>query len=125
MVNQFDENLSSFNLIPTTFQKRIQTDYDQSEDKEMIRIKIASHRKFKEPCERLFALSIEDSKCTTEQRRNVDVAGHGQSHSQHIMRFHTHRNLIFGLPSSHPFGIIVPCYENQTILGASSAPRLA
>ena len=33
------------------------------------------------------------------------------------MRFHTHRNLIFSLPSAFPCGIIPPCSGNQAFQG--------
>ena len=62
-----------------TFQKRSRTDYVQPEDVERIKSEIANYRKFKELCERLVALSIEESKRKTEQRRKALVAVRSQS----------------------------------------------
>ena len=62
-----------------TFQKRSRTDYVQPEDVERIKSEMANYRKFKELCERLVALSIEESKRKTEQRRKALAAVRSQS----------------------------------------------
>lgn len=62
-----------------TFQRRGRTDYVQPEDVERIKSEIANYRKFKELCERLVALSIEESKRKTEQRRKALAAVRSQS----------------------------------------------
>ena len=51
-----------------TFQKRSRTDYVQPEDLERIKAEVANYRKFKALCERLVALSIEESKRKTARR---------------------------------------------------------
>ena len=58
-----------------TFQRRGRTDYVQPEDVERIKSEIANYRKFKDLCERLVALSIEESKRKTGRRRKADAAG--------------------------------------------------
>ncbi len=61
-------NVREYTQLSYTFQKRSRTDYVQPEDLERIRSEIDNYRKFKELCERLVALSIEESKRKTEQR---------------------------------------------------------
>lgn len=62
-----------------TFQGRGRTDYVQPEDVERIKSEIANYRRFRRLCERLVALSIEESKRKTEQRRRADAAGRSRS----------------------------------------------
>ena len=73
------KNRRGYAQLSYTFQKRSRTDYVQSEDVERIKAEIANYRKFKELCERLVALSIEESKRKTEQRRKGEAVGHSQS----------------------------------------------
>ena len=47
----------------------------QPEDVERIKSEIANYRKFKELCERLVALSIEESKRKAGRRRKADATG--------------------------------------------------
>ena len=54
-----------------TFQKRSRTDYVQPDDLERIKAEIDNYRKFKDLCERLVELSIEESKRKTRQRVKV------------------------------------------------------
>ena len=61
-----------------TCQRRGRTDYVQPEDVERIKSEIANYRKFKDLCERLVALSIEESKRKTGRRRKADAAGHSR-----------------------------------------------
>ena len=61
-----------------TFQKRSRTEYVQPEDVERVKAEIANYRKFKGLCERLVALSIEESKRKTEQRRKADATRRNQ-----------------------------------------------
>lgn len=72
-------NRRGYAQLSYTFQKRSRTDYVQPEDMERIKSEIANYRKFKELCERLVALSIEESKRKTEQRRKALAAVRGQS----------------------------------------------
>ena len=51
----------------------------QPEDVERINSEVANYRKFKELCEQLVALSIEESKRKTEQRRKALAAVRSQS----------------------------------------------
>ena len=71
-------NSRGYAQLSYTFQKRSRTDYVQPEDVERIKSEIANYRKFKELCERLVGLSIEESKRKTEQRRKADAAGRSQ-----------------------------------------------
>ena len=73
------KNRRGYAQLSYTFQKRSRTDYVQPEDVERIKSEIANYRKFKELCERLVALSIEESKRKTEQRRKADTAGCSRS----------------------------------------------
>ena len=73
------KNKRGYAQLSYTFQKRSRTDYVQPEDVERIRAEIANYRMFKELCERLVALSIEESKRKTEQRRKADTAGCSRS----------------------------------------------
>ena len=73
------KNRRGYAQLSYTFQKRSRTDYVQPEDVERIKSEIANYRKFKELCERLVALSIEESKRKTERRRKADDAGRSQS----------------------------------------------
>ena len=61
-------NVREYTQLSYTFQKRSRTDYVQPEDLERIRSEIDNYRKFKDLCERLVSLSIEESKRKTEQR---------------------------------------------------------
>ena len=61
-------NVREYTQLSYTFQKRSRTDYVQPEDLERIRSEIYNYRKFKDLCERLVSLSIEESKRKTEQR---------------------------------------------------------
>ena len=61
-------NVREYAQLSYTFQKRSRTDYVQPEDLERIRSEIDNYRKFKDLCERLVSLSIEESKRKTEQR---------------------------------------------------------
>lgn len=61
------------------FRRRGRADYVQPEDAERIKSEMANYRKFKELCERLVALSIEESKRKTGRRRKADDAGRGRS----------------------------------------------
>ena len=61
-------NVRGYTQLSYTFQKRSRTDYVQPEDLERIRSEIDNYRKFKDLCERLVSLSIEESKRKTEQR---------------------------------------------------------
>lgn len=54
----------------------IRTDYVLPEDLERIRFEIDNYRKFKDICERLVALSIEESKRKTGQR--VKASAHSK-----------------------------------------------
>lgn len=72
-------NRRGYAQLSYTFQKRSRTDYVQPEDVERIKSEIANYRKFKELCERLVALSIEESKRKTEQRRKALAAVRSQS----------------------------------------------
>ncbi len=47
----------------------------QPEDVERTKSEIANYRKFKDLCERLVALSIEESKRKTGRRRKADATG--------------------------------------------------
>lgn len=47
----------------------------QPEDVERIKFEIANYRKFKDLCERLVALSIEESKRKAGRRRKADAIG--------------------------------------------------
>ena len=47
----------------------------QPEDVERIKSEIANYRKFKDLCERLVALSIEESKRKAGRRRKADATG--------------------------------------------------
>lgn len=69
------KNRRGYAQLSYTFQKRSRTDYVQPEDVERIKSEIANYRKFKGLCERLVALSIEESKRKTGQRRKADAAG--------------------------------------------------
>ena len=62
------KNIREYTQLSYTFQKRSRTDYVQPEDLERIRSEIDSYRRFKDLCERLVALSIEESKRKTGQR---------------------------------------------------------
>ena len=73
------KNRRGYAQLSYTFQKRSRTDYVQPEDVERIKSEIANYRKFKELCERLVALSIEESKRKTEQRRKADAADRSRS----------------------------------------------
>ena len=73
------KNRRGYAQLSYTFQKRSRTDYVQPEDFEMIKSEIANYRKFKDLCERLVALSIEESKRKTERRRKADAAGRSLS----------------------------------------------
>ena len=72
-------NVREYTQLSYTFQRRSRTDYVQPEDLERIKAEIDNYRKFKDLCERLVALSIEESKRKTEQRRKADAAGRRQS----------------------------------------------
>ena len=61
-------NVREYTQLSYTFQKRSRTDYVQPEDLERIKAEIDNYRKFKDLCERLVALSIEESKRKTAQR---------------------------------------------------------
>ena len=61
-------NVREYAQLSYTFQRRSRTDYVQPEDLERIKAEIENYRKFKSLCERLVALSIEESKRKTEQR---------------------------------------------------------
>ena len=61
-------NVREYTQLSYTFQKRSRTDYVQPEDLERIRSEIDNYRRFKDLCERLVALSIEESKRKTGQR---------------------------------------------------------
>lgn len=62
------KNVREYTQLSYTFQKRSRTDYVQPEDLERIRSEIDNYRRFKDLCERLVALSIEESKRKTGQR---------------------------------------------------------
>ena len=68
------KNRRGYAQLSYTFQKRSRTDYVQPEDVERIKSEMANYRKFKELGERLVALSIEESKRKTEQRRSPQCA---------------------------------------------------
>lgn len=61
-------NVREYTQLSYTFQKRSRTDYVQPEDLERIKAEVENYKKFKELCERLVALSIEESKRKTAQR---------------------------------------------------------
>ena len=61
-------NVREYAQLSYTFQKRSRTDYVQPEDLERIKAEVANYRKFKALCERLVALSIEESKRKTARR---------------------------------------------------------
>ena len=61
-------NVREYAQLSYTFQKRSRTDYVQPEDLERIKAEVGNYRKFKDLCERLVALSIEESKRKTAQR---------------------------------------------------------
>ena len=61
-------NVREYTQLSYTFQKRSRTDYVQPEDLERIKAEVDNYRKFKDLCERLVSLSIEESKRKTEQR---------------------------------------------------------
>ena len=61
-------NVREYSQLSYTFQKRSRTDYVQPEDLERIKAEVENYRKFKNLCERLVALSIEESKRKTAQR---------------------------------------------------------
>ena len=73
------KNRRGYAQLSYTFQKRSRTDYVQPEDMERIKSEIANYRKFKDLCERLVALSIEESKRKTGRRRKADDAGRSRS----------------------------------------------
>lgn len=73
------KNRRGYAQLSYTFQRRGRTDYVQPEDVERIKSEIANYRKFKGLCERLVALSIEESKRKTERRRKADDAGRSRS----------------------------------------------
>ena len=62
-------NVREYTQLSYTFQKRSRTDYVQPDDLERIKAEIDNYRKFKDLCERLVELSIEESKRKTRQRR--------------------------------------------------------
>ena len=62
------KNVREYTQLSYTFQKRSRTDYVQPEDLERIRSEIDNYRRFKDLCERLVAMSIEESKRKTGQR---------------------------------------------------------
>lgn len=62
------KNTREYTQLSYTFQKRSRTDYVQPEDLERIKSEIDNYKKFKDLCERLVSLSIEESKRKTEQR---------------------------------------------------------
>lgn len=72
-------NRRGYAQLSYTFQRRSRTDYVQPEDVERVKSEIANYRKFKDLCERLVALSIEESKRKTERRRKADDAGRSRS----------------------------------------------
>lgn len=61
-------NVREYTQLSYTFQKRSRTDYVQPEDLERIEAEDENYKRFKELCERLVALSIEESKRKTAQR---------------------------------------------------------
>ena len=61
-------NVREYTQLSYTFQKRSRTDYVQPEDLERIEAEVENYKRFKELCERLVALSIEESKSKTAQR---------------------------------------------------------
>ena len=64
-------NVREYTQLSYTFQKRSRTDYVQPDDLERIKAEIDNYRKFKDLCERLVELSIEESKRKTRQRVKV------------------------------------------------------
>ena len=62
------KNVREYTQLSYTFQKRSRTDYVQPEDLERIEAEVENYKRFKELCERLVALSIEESKRKTAQR---------------------------------------------------------
>ena len=62
------KNVREYTQLSYTFQKRSRTDYVQPEDLERIKAEVENYKRFKELCERLVALSIEESKRKTTQR---------------------------------------------------------
>ena len=67
------KNIREYTQLSYTFQKRSRTDYVQPGDLERIRSEIDNYRKFKDLCERLVALSIEESKRKTGQRAKASA----------------------------------------------------
>ena len=61
-------NVREYAQLSYTFQKRSRTDYVQPEDLERVKAEVENYRNFKDLCERLVALSIEESKRKTAQR---------------------------------------------------------
>lgn len=76
-MRQSGRNRRGYAQLSYTFQKRSRTDYIQPEDLERVKAEIVGYRKFKALCERLVALSIEESKRKTEQRRKDAKSGNG------------------------------------------------
>ena len=67
------KKIREYTQLSYTFQRRSRTDYVQPEDLERIRSEIDNYRKFKDLCERLVALSIEESKRKTGQRAKASA----------------------------------------------------
>lgn len=61
-------NARGYAQLSYTFRKRSRTDYVRPEDLERIRAEVDNYRTFKDLCERLVALSVEESKRKTAQR---------------------------------------------------------
>ena len=61
-------NARGYAQLSYTFQKRSRTDYVRPEDLERIKAEVDNYRTFRGLCERLVALSVEESKRKTAQR---------------------------------------------------------
>ena len=60
-------NARGYAQLSYTFRKRSRTDYVRTEDLERIKAEVDNYRTFKGLCERLVALSVEESKRKTAQ----------------------------------------------------------